>query len=38
MRNGKMVASVARDPLRRADAAGHVLNHKDPPPAKELTA
>lgn len=34
----EMVASVARDPLRRADTAGERAGHKDPPPAKELTA
>ena len=34
----EMVASVARDPLRRADAAGGSAGHKDPPPAKELSA
>lgn len=34
----EMVASVARDPLRRADTAGGRARHKDPPPAKELSA
>ena len=34
----EMVASVARDPLRRADTAGERAGHKDPPPAKELSA
>ena len=34
----EMVASVARDPLRRADAAGGSAGHKDPQVEKELTA
>lgn len=34
----EMVASVARDPLRRADAAGERAGHKDPQAEKELTA
>lgn len=34
----EMVSSVARDPLRRADTAGERAGHKNPPPAKELTA
>ena len=34
----EMVASVARDPLRRADTAGERAGHKDPQAEKELTA
>ena len=32
------VASLARDPLRRADTAGERAGHKDPQAEKELTA
>lgn len=34
----EMVASVARDPLRRADTAGGSAGHKDPQAEKELSA
>lgn len=34
----EMVASVARDPLRRADTAGERAGHKDPQAEKELSA
>lgn len=34
----EMVASVARDPLRRADAAGGSAGYEDPQVEKELTA